>query len=416
MYYKAYKVKLHPNNKQHTKMLNIGFTCITLYNALVNTFSLKDEKHNIKYKYPGGLELRRTFTIVKEHLVSNNEHELNDYGIEIYNYLNNYFNNLRTRNIKYNIYDISNDSLKQTIKDYDKAIKDFFKGGKGYPKYKKVTLSNLSFYVDPIKIKFDDNHVKLEKLTNSMKPNRLKINYVKLAESSYIPSNGVKYYNPRVTYDGISWWISVGVEKKSTNIELSTTNLVDNLGIDMGIKQTTLSNNKIYISINKTRQIKVLEKRKKRLQRSLSRKEKDLTSKSKNYYKTLRKIRRIQIRLTNIRHSHQDKIINYIKKLNPKNIIIEDLNIKQMMKDSHLSEKISNEEFYRFRIKIKELCDKQNINLVIANRFYPSSKMCSVCHKINKGLRLSDRIFKCECGLIIDRDLNASLNLSKYIR
>ena len=213
---KAYKVKLHPNNIQESRMRNTGFTCISLYNALVYVFSLKDNDNKILYKYPGVKELRKTFTIVKEHLVNNLNHKLNDYGEVIYKYFINYFERLNERKIYYTIYDVSNDSLKQTIKDYDKALKDFFNNKKGYPKYKKSRLSNLSFYVDPIKIRFNSDHVKLEKLTNSMKSNRLVINYVKLAEKNRIPIS-VKYYNPRVTYDGISWWISVGVENTVNN-------------------------------------------------------------------------------------------------------------------------------------------------------------------------------------------------------
>jgi len=312
MYFKTYKVKLHPNNKQNTRLLNTGFTCLALYNCLCKVFSLRDDNSNIIYKYPGQKELRQEFTIVKEYLSGLYLKNLSLYGEEIYKYFKNYFSNR-----KYNIYSISNDALKQTIKDFDKALKSFFKGEKGYPKEKKFRLSNLGFYVDPIKISFTSKTVKLEKLTDSIKQNRRVLNYVRLAEENRIPISNVKYYNPRVTYDGVSWWLSVGIiEEENDNIDLVPINNSSlKLGIDMGIKQTYFSTGDSFKSVNKSRKIKLLVKRLKRKQKSLSRKKLINKKITNNYRKLLKEIRKIQIKITNLRHSHQEKMLNFIKNL-----------------------------------------------------------------------------------------------------
>ena len=117
-------------------------------------------------------------------------------------------------------------------------------------------------------------------------------------------------------------------------------------------------------------------------------------------------------RLTNIRTDYINKIISSIIQQKPRWISIEDLNVKGMMKNKHLSKAIQQQCFYEFRVKLIKKCKENNIEVRIVDRFYPSSKTCSGCGHIKKDLKLSDRTYICEeCGLVIDRDLNASINL-----
>jgi putative transposase len=115
--------------------------------------------------------------------------------------------------------------------------------------------------------------------------------------------------------------------------------------------------------------------------------------------------------MDNIRTDYVNKTIAEIVKTKPSYITIEDLNVSGMMKNRHLSKAVASQKFYEFRTKLKIKCDENNIELRIVDRFYPSSKMCHCCGAIKKDLKLSDRIYKCDCGYIEDRDLNAAFNL-----
>ena len=236
-----------------------------------------------------------------------------------------------------------------------------------------------------------------------------------LCEKGKIPTN-CKYVNPRFTYDGLYWYVSVGIEVDD-NVDLP---LNEGIGIDLGIKDLAVcSDGNTYKNINKIQKIKKLEKRKRRLQRSISRMY-EKNKKGVNYCKTCNIIKRekellkVSKRLTNIRHDHLHQITSEIIKRKPSFICMEDLNVSGMMKNRHLSKAVQQQEFYEFRRQIKYKSEWNNIQVVIADRFFPSSKLCSCCGNIKKDLKLSDRIYKCECGNIIDRDFQASLNLKIY--
>ena len=204
-------------------------------------------------------------------------------------------------------------------------------------------------------------------------------------------------------------------------MKISNTNN-EGLGIDLGIKEFAVCSDGIkFKNINKTSIIKKVEKKLKREQRKLSRKYESLKIRNKkekggnvtrqNIQKQVVKVQKLHQRLRNIRTDYINKIVSSIIKQKPSYITIEDLNVKGMMKNKHLSKAIASQKFFEFKTKLMSKCKENNIELRVVDRFYPSSKTCSQCGEIKKGLKLLDRTYKCDCGLTIDRDLNASINL-----
>lgn len=296
---------------------------------------------------------------------------------------------------------------KQAIKDACSSYKRFFKGLANKPKFKSKKKNRPSFYNDPIKLKVKENKsVLLEK-----------IGWVKTSEQLPI----CKYYNPRITYDNKYWYISIGIDIELEKQQLSNISL----GIDLGLKNLAIcSDGKVFKNINKTKKVKKLEKRLKQKQRKCSKKY-ELNKikkggdcqfvKTKNIIKIEKDIQLLHRKLKNIRNNYIHQITTEIVKTKPFRIVIEDLNIKGMLKNRHLSDSIRKQCLYKFREYLTYKCEKYGIELVVANRFFPSSKTCSHCGNIKNNLKLSDRIYVCEeCGIIIDRDLNASINLSMY--
>ena len=194
----------------------------------------------------------------------------------------------------------------------------------------------------------------------------------------------------------------------------------EGIGIDLGIKDLAIcSDNYKYQNINKSQKIKQLEKKKRRLQRSISRKylknkKGDSYCKTSNIIKSEKKLLKVNHKLTNIRQNYLHRVTSEIIKREPSFMCLEDLNVKGMMKNRHLSKAIQQQGFYEFKRQIEYKSKWNNITVIIADRFFPSSKLCTCCGKIKKDLKLSDRIYKCECGNVIDRDYQASLNLKKY--
>ena len=380
---KSIKVMLIPNNKQKTKL----FQCFGISRFAYN-WALGKQQENYKNggKFISDNDLRKEFTQLKK--------------TKEYEWLNQYSNNIP----------------KQAIKDACDSYKRFFKGYSKFPKFKSKKKSRPSFYVDNVKIKFTDTHVKLEKISNSTKKNRAKLNWIRLAEKGRIPTD-CKYLNPRVTFDGINFWISVGIEIEES-IEVPTNN---GIGIDLGIKDLAIcSDGNTYKNINKTKEIKRLKKKKRKLQRKASRKYL-INKKGESYYKTSNIIKlenqllKLNHRLTNIRHNYLHEITSEIISRKPMFITLEDLNVKGMMKNKHLAKAIQEQSFYEFKRIISYKANWNNIKIIEVPRFYPSSKTCSECGSIKKDLKLSDREWVCtECGVIHDRDYNASVNLMKY--
>ena len=373
---------LIPNNRQKTKLFQYANTARYAYN-----WALGREKENYKNdgKFLSDGELRKEFTQLKK--------------TDEYSWLN----------------EISNNVTKQAIKDACNAYKRFFKGYSKFPKFKSRKFSIPSFYQDNVKIKFTNTHVKVEGFTTSKKKNKQKLNWIRLAEHNRIPID-VKYTNPRIKYDGVNWYLTVGVEYEDST--MFPTN--DGIGIDLGIKDLAIcSDGNKYQNINKTQKVKKLEKRKRRLQHSVSRKyEKNKKGesycKTKNVIKKEKLLLKVNHRLTNIRKNYLNQTTSEIVNRKPRFICIEDLNVSGMMKNRHLSKTVQQQGFYEFRRQIEYKSVWNNIPVIIADRFYPSSKLCSCCGNIKKDLKLSDRIYKCECGNVIDRDFQASLNLKDF--
>lgn len=311
--------------------------------------------------------------------------------------------------------EISNNVTKQAIKDACNAYKRFFKGYSKFPKFKSHKYSVPSFYQDNRKIKLTDTHVKVEGFATSKKRNKQKINWIRLAEHNRIPID-CKYINSRIKYDGLNWWITVGIEYKDSTTLPSN----EGLGIDLGIKDLAIcSDGNTYKNINKTQEIKKPEKQKRRLQCSISRSY-EKNRKGKKYCKTNNVIKKEKLllklnhRLTNIRQNYLHQTTSKIIKREPSFICIEDLNVSGMMKNRHLSKAIQQQGFYEFRRQIEYKSTWDNIPVILADRFFQSSKLCSCCGAIKKDLKLSDRIYKCRCGNVIDRDYQAALNLKQY--
>ena len=274
-----------------------------------------------------------------------------------------------------------------------------------YPKFKSKKKSKPSFYNDTFQIKFTPTHVQLEK-----------IGKIRLSEKDRIPQE--KYMNPRLTYDGLKWYLSVAIEIED-NIKPILTN--ESIGIDVGVKDLAILNSgMVYKNINKSKKVKKLEKKLKRLQRKTSRKyEKNKQGnkfiKTKNINKYENKIRKIHKILTNIRTDYIQKTVTEIVRIKPSQIVMETLDIKGMMKNKHLAKYIQQQKLYEFKTLIKYKSNKYGINFIEADRWYPSSKTCSECGYVKSKLSLKERGFICEeCGIIIDRDLNAAINLSRY--
>ena len=376
------KVQLSPNNKQLTKLFQYAGCSRFAYNW---TIFREQENYKQGNKFLQDGVLRKEFTQLKKQ--------------EDYKWLNK----------------ISNNVAKQAIKDACNSYKRFFKGQTKYPKFKSKKNSKQSFYQDNVKIKFTNTHVKVEGFSTSRKNNKQKLNWIKLCEKGRIPTD-CKYMNPRITYDGLHWHISVSVELED-NVNIPTN---EGIGIDLGLKDLAIcSDGNTYKNINKTIKVRKMEKRKRRLQRSISRryesnKKGSSYCKTSNIIKGEHKLLKVTKRLTNIRHNHLHQITSEIVKRKPSFICIEDLNVSGMMKNRHLSKAIQQQGFYEFRRQIEYKSAWNNISVIIADRFFPSSKLCSCCGEIKKDLKLSDRIYRCDCGNIIDRDFQASLNLKKY--
>lgn len=304
--------------------------------------------------------------------------------------------------------EVSNNVAKQAVKDACNAYKRFFKGQAKKPRFKSRKTSRISFYNDNVALKVKFNKVLIEK-----------IGWVKTAEQ--IPMN-TKYSNPRISYDNKYWYISVGIEQETPIVELTD----ESLGIDVGIKDLAIcSNGMTFKNINKTKTIKKLKKKKRRVQHQLSRKYDKLKlgktfqkgeklKKTNNIIKLEKRSKLIDRKLSNIRHNYIHQTTTSIVKTKPSRVVMETLNIQGMMKNKHLSKAISEQCLYEFKRQMQYKCEKYGIEFVEADKWYPSSKTCSKCGKIKKDLKLSDRVYTCSCGLKINRDLNASINLANY--
>ena len=318
------------------------------------------------------------------------------------------FNNSVKKDEAYKwLYEVSGQITAQAFRDLSIAFKNFFNGISDYPKFKTKRKSTKSFYVRHDAIKFEDGKVNIEKIGKI----KFKTNY-KIPKLS-------KYTNPRCKFDGKYWYLTLGFEQDENQVKL---NKDLSVGIDLGVKDLAVINvlDKPIKNINKTRKMKLLYKRLRRLQRKLSRKYEANKSgnkyiKTKNIIKLENKLRILHRKIANIRNNHIHQATNKIIKLYPYRVVMEDLNIKGMMKNRHLSKAISRQGFYEFIRQIKYKCGFNCIKFIQADRFFPSSKKCSCCGGINPTLKLKDRTYHCpHCNFIVDRDKTASINLANY--
>ena len=308
----------------------------------------------------------------------------------------------------------SSKSVKKSMENAYTAFVKFFKKQSGFPNFKKKNKSDVKMYF-----------VKNNQKDCFCERHRIKIptlGWVKLKEKGYIPTTKQGYVIKRgtVSCKAGRYYVSVLIDvPKSEKTKLNDFGL----GIDLGLKDfAIMSDGTVKKNINKSARIRKLEKKLKKEQRCLSRKYEDLKKRSKenkkkgeatrqNIQKQVIKVQRLHQRIENIRCDYINKSINEIVKTKPSYITIEDLNVKGMMKNRHLSKAIASQKFYEFKRKLEAKCKEYEIELRIVDRWYPSSKICHHCGYIKKDLKLSDRIYKCDCGYIEDRDFNASLNL-----
>ena len=381
---KTYKVEINPTLKQIQKINQSIGVCRWLYNEYL---AINNQLY-AQFK-EGLIDKKQAFMSANDfdkHI--NNEVKV----LEEYSWINNCGSKAR----------------KKAIQNAETAYKRFFKGQSKFPKFKKKSKSDVKLYFPKNNKgdwKVDRHRIMIPTLKN-----------VRLKEYGYIPV-GAKVISGTVSKKVNRYYVSVIID---TEIK-SQNNENEGIGIDLGIKDFAICSNKqTYKNINKTQRVRKLEKKLLREQRKLSRKYESLKLRNKkekgvatrqNIQKQIAKVQILHQRLANIRTDYINKVVSSVVRNKPQYITIEDLNVKGMMKNKHLSKAVAQQKFYEFRTKLTNKCNALGIELRIVDRFYPSSKLCNSCGSIKKDLKLKDRIYKCECGYVEDRDYNASLNL-----
>ena len=356
--YKSYKTELDPNNKQ-----------ITLFkkNCGVARFAYNWGLATLEEDYKNEKKLKPTFITI-----------------------NNLFNKIKKDKYPW-VYEASKYSASFAFRNLESAFKRFFSKQSGFPKFKKKGHKDSFTVYDSLTVK--ENKIKIPK-----------IGWVKLKQSNYIPQGKPK--SATISLRANRWFISVQYETEIKQGEYQD----KTLGVDLGIKSLAVcSDGEIFEA---PRKLKKKEKRLKRLQKKLSNQEKGSNSRNK----TKAKLAVQHFKIANERKDILHKATSSIVKTKPEKIIvIEDLNVSGMIKNHKLAKAISNIGFYEFRRQLEYKCKWYGKTLVVVDRFFPSSKLCSGCKNKKTDLKLSHRTYKCQnCGLRLDRDLNAAINLSKY--
>ncbi|MGE1008033.1 RNA-guided endonuclease InsQ/TnpB family protein [Bacillus cereus] len=373
---KAYLIEIKPTNEQITKIHQTIGVCRYVYNLYL---SKNKETYESEGKFLSGYEFSK------------------------------WLNNIHTKECDQWIKEVSSKAVKQAIMNGDKAFKRFFKGLSKFPRYKKKKNEDVKCY-------FPKNH----KTDWTVERHRVKIptiGWMRLKEYGYIPKDAV-VKSGTISKRAGRYFVSVlcELEEIKAKPKLHSTGL----GIDLGVKDFAIrSDGKTHKNINKTVKVKKIEKRLKREQRSLSRKfenirkrgEQPVTNKRANIDKNILRLQKIQARLANIRLAYVKSVVNDVVKTKPTFITVEDLNVKGMMKNKYLSKAVATQCFYTFKTWLLTKCQEYGIELRQVDKFYPSSKLCSYCGQQKVDLKLSDRVYECDCGNVMDRDLNASINL-----
>ena len=306
--------------------------------------------------------------------------------------------------------DVGMSVLRASCKDLANNFKKFFNKTAGKPKFKSRKRSKASFGTRGSRTYFSNGFVQIER-----------IGKIKYKTDFILPEKDEKkIVNPRIKYVLGKWILSFCLECEKQALELNDFSV----GIDLGIKELAVvaygDNKLVFHNINKSHRIRTLERDLKRLQRKLSRKY-EMNKKGCIYTETNNirrceiKLRKLYARLKNIRQDYTNKTTKAIMDLRPNRVVMESLNIRGLKKNRHLSKSISDQRWYEFIRQIKYKCEWNGIEFVQVDRFYPSSRICSNCGNKKHDLKLSDRVYRCDCcGFEIDRDYNAAKNLMRY--
>ena len=379
---RAYKVELKPTDEQIQKIERTIGVCRYVYNLFIGIN--RDNYRNSTQSYMSGYDFSKWL---------NNEYR-------------------KANPDKLWIWEVSSKAVKKSIMNADTAYKNYLKGKAGFPNFKKRNGRPSSMYLPRNNL----NDLMIERHKGKIPT----LGWVRFKERGYVPCK-TKAVSVTITKRAGRYFASFLFEINTAN-PVSTTQS-EAIGIDLGIKSfAVVSDGRNYPNINKSERARKLIKRLKREQRKFSRKihklkqRKEETASKKckrsNLDKQRLKVQRAYMRLTNKRHDYINKTVHEIVSRRPEYITIEDLNVSGMLKNRHLSRAIAECEFYYFRALLERKCREYGIQLRIVDRFYASSKTCSRCGHIKKDLKLSDRVYECtECGLVIDRDYNAALNL-----
>ena len=374
---KGYRIRIYPNKEQKILIEKHMGCCRFIWNYMLN---LQNENYKKGNKYISRYDMIRSLTPLKKR--------------EEYLWLN----------------EVSNTSLQNICTDLDKDFKGFFKKLNGYPKFKSKKKSKNIYPVCCNRFYFKDNiHIQIQIL-----------GIVKCKTDFKVPIGKHKFSNVRLSKELNKYFISFGLECENQVRKLNDYSM----GIDLGVKELAAvsygDDSLIFHNINKSSKMRKLNRELKHLQRSVSRKYEENRQgnkyiKTNNIIKLEKKIYKINRKISNIRTNYIHQTTHKLVELLPKRVVMENLNVSGMMKNKHLSEAIAEQGFYRFISYMKYKCEWNGIEFIQVDRFYPSSKTCSCCRKVKKDLKLSDRIFKCECGAEIDRDINAAINLKNYV-
>ena len=373
---KSFKTEINPTEEQKVKIRKTIGTCRYIYNFYL---AHNKELHDNGEKFMSG----KSFSV----------------------WLNNEY--LPQNPDKLWIKEVSSKSVKRSIENGCVAFTRFFKHQSAFPNFKKKGKSEVKMYF----VKNNPKDCRCER----HRINIPSLGWVRIKEKGYFPTtkDGYVIKSGHVSIKADRYYVSVLIEIPNNKI---ANNSNEGIGIDLGIKDFAIvSNGKTYKNINKSAKLKKLEKQLIREQRSLSRKYEHLkkgeSTQKPNVQKQRLKVQKLHHRIDNIRTDYINKTIAEIVKTKPSYITIEDLNVSGMMKNRHLSKAVASQKFYEFRTKLQAKCKERGIELRVVDRWYPSSKTCHCCGTIRKDLKLSDRIFQCDCGYIEDRDFNAALNL-----
>ena len=373
---KSFKTEINPTEEQKVRIRKTIGTCRFIYNFYL--------AHN-KELYEGG---KKFMSSSQFRVWLNNEYLPNH---PEYSWIKEAYSNAVT----------------QAVNNGQTAFENFFNHKSAFPKFKKKSRSDVKMYFvrnNPKDCLCERHRIKIPSL-----------GWVRIKEKGYIPTtkDGYVIKSGHVSIKADRYYVSVLIEIPDRR---TANNSSKGIGIDLGLKDfAIISNGKTYKNINKSAKLKKLEKKLIREQRSLSRKYENIkkggSTQKRNIQKQRLKIQKLHQRIDNIRTDYINKIIAEIVKTKPSHITIEDLNVSGMMKNRHLSKAVASQKFYEFKIKLQAKCKEKGIELRIVDRWFPSSKTCHCCKSIKKDLKLSDRLFRCDCGYIEDRDFNAALNL-----